>query len=73
MGWLIVDFAAARMCLIIRCFCEKFRGLLSVGGICKSQSIDPRPPWCDRGMCEQLIIVVPLYILNIVFGYGVTC
>jgi hypothetical protein len=44
-----------------------------VGGICKSQSIDPRPPWCDRGMCEQLIIVVPLYILNIVFGYGVTC
>ena len=48
-------------------------GSETVGGFEENETTDPRPPWSDTGMCEQLIRVEPLYILDIVFGYGVRC
>ena len=70
MGWLIVDFAADRMCLIIRCFCEKFRETEAVGGICKSQSADPRPPGADRGMCLLMCRYESLVMIYVVLSYS---
>ena len=42
-------------------------------GVCEEKiNSDPLPPPLYRGMCEGLIAVAPLYILDIVFGYSVS-
>jgi hypothetical protein len=68
MGWLMVDFEAVRMDLIIGVFVKNFGRLKRSGVFAKVKALTPAPPGADRGMCLLMCRYESLVMIYVVLS-----